>query len=80
MSASPRQWSVKVVSPASGPLEVLRDGAPLGTQIGTGLTTPVEVMLVSVGTCFALSCHSALTLRNQQRVGFAVSVVGRKAP
>ena len=80
MSASPKQWTVKVVSPQVGPLEVLRDGAPLGAEIGPNLTTPVEILLVSIGTCFALSCHAAFTLRKRDRVGFEVSVTGRKAP
>ncbi|HEY0340275.1 MAG TPA: OsmC family protein [Steroidobacteraceae bacterium] len=79
MSATPKQWTVKVVSPPVGPLEVLRDDAPLGAEIGPNLTTPVEVLLVSIGTCFALSCHAAFTLRKLARVGFEVSVTGRKA-
>ena len=80
MSASPKQRTVQVVSPQVGPLGVLRDGVPLGAEIGPGLTTPVEILLVSVGTCFALSCHAAFTLRKRERVGFEVSVTGRKAP
>ena len=71
---------MKVVSPPASPLEILRDGAPLSAEIGPGLTTPVEILLVSIGTCFALSCHAAFTLRGQERVGFEVSVTGRKAP
>ena len=80
MSTAPKQWTVKVVSPPASPLEILRDGAPLSAEIGPGLTTPVEILLVSIGTCFALSCHAAFTLRGQERVGFEVSVTGRKAP
>jgi uncharacterized OsmC-like protein len=79
MSAVPKQWTVKVISPAAGPLQVLRDGAPLPAEIGPGLTTPVEVLLISVGTCFALSCHMAFTMRGQQRVALEVTVTGRKA-
>jgi len=82
MSAAPvKQWTIQVVSPVSGPMEILRDGAPLAlTRIGPGEVTPVEVMLVSVGTCFALSCHAAFPVRQQQRVAFTVNVTGRKAP
>jgi uncharacterized OsmC-like protein len=80
MSAAPKQWTLKVISPAAGPLQILRDGVPLPAEIGPGLTTPVEVLLVSIGTCFALSCHMAFTMRGQPRVGLEVSVTGRKAP
>jgi uncharacterized OsmC-like protein len=80
MSAASKQWTVKVMSPAAGPLQVLRDGVPLPAEIGPGLTTPVEVLLISVGTCFALSCHMAFTIRGRQRMGLEVSVTGRKAP
>ena len=79
MSTAPKQWTIKVISPAVGPLQILRDGAALPTEIGAGLTTPVEVLLVSIGTCFALSCHAAFTLRGQERVALEVSVIGRKA-
>ncbi len=73
-----KQWAVRVVSPVSGPLRVLRDGLPLGEEIGVGQTTPVEVLLVSVGTCFALSCHAAFKMRGEARVEFHVDVSARK--
>jgi uncharacterized OsmC-like protein len=78
--SSPKQWTVKVISPAAGPLEVLRDGQPLPAAIGPGFTTPVEILLVSIATCFALSCHAAFTLRGLERVAVEVSVTGSKAP
>jgi uncharacterized OsmC-like protein len=80
MSVGPKQWTVKIVSPPAGPLGVLRNGIPLPAEIGPGLTTPVEVLLVSIGTCFALSCWAAFAIRRLERVGFEVSVTGRKAP
>lgn len=80
MSAAPKQWTVKIVSPPAGPLAVLRDGTPLPAEIGPGLTTPVEMLLVSIGTCFALSGWAAFAARGLERVGFEVSVTGRKAP
>jgi uncharacterized OsmC-like protein len=80
MSVAPKQWVVKIVSPPSGALTVLRDEMPLPAEIGPGLTTPVEILLVSIGTCFALSCHAAFAGRGLKRVGFEVSVTGRKAP
>jgi len=80
MSASAKQWSVKIVSPPAGALAVLRDGVPLPAEVGPGLTTPVEILLVSAGTCFALSCWAAFAARGRERVGFEVKVTGRKAP
>jgi uncharacterized OsmC-like protein len=80
MSAAAKQWVVKIVSPPAGPLAILRDGVPLPTEIGPGSTTPVEVLLVSIGTCFALSCYAAFATRRIERVGFEVSVTGCKAP
>jgi len=80
MSVAPKQWTVRIVSSPAGPLAVLRDGMPLPAEIGPGLTNPVEVLLVSIGTCFALSCYAAFATRGLDRVGFEVSVTGRKAP
>jgi uncharacterized OsmC-like protein len=80
MSVAPKQWAVKIVSPPAGALAVLRDGIPLPAGIGPGQTTPVEILLVSIGTCFALSCWAAFATRGLGRVGFEVRVTGRKAP
>jgi uncharacterized OsmC-like protein len=80
MSVAPKQWTVKIISPAAGPLEVLREGLRLPKEIGPGRTTPVDLLLASIGTCFALSCQAALTARALERVAFEVSVTGHKAP
>jgi uncharacterized OsmC-like protein len=80
MSIAPKQWAVNIVSPPAGALAVLRDGVPLPAEIGPGLTTPVEILLVSIGTCFALSCWAAFAARGRERVGFEVQMTGRKAP
>jgi len=74
-----KQWAVEIISPAAGPLAVLRDGAALPVEIGPGHTTPVELLLASIGTCFALSCWAAFTARGLERVRFEVRVVGHKA-
>jgi uncharacterized OsmC-like protein len=75
-----KQWTVTIVSPPTGPLAVLRDGMPLPAEVGPGLTTPVEMLLVSMGTCFALSCWAVFASRGRTRVAFEVSVTGHKAP
>lgn len=78
--AATRQWTLKVISPAAGPLRIERDGTALDlNQIGPGLATPVELLLVSVGTCFALSCQAAFTQRKKPLVGFEITVTGLKA-
>jgi len=79
MNAAVKQWAVKVISPPVGALAVLRDGVPLPTEISPGAATPVEVLLASIGSCFALSCNAVFATRGVQRVAFQVSVTGRKA-
>jgi uncharacterized OsmC-like protein len=79
MNVAEKQWLLTVVSPAAGQLEVLRDGTALPAEIGPGLTTPVELLLASIGTCLALSCWAAFASRGLKRVGFEVRVMGRKA-
>lgn len=80
-AAPAKRWSIQVISPAAGPLQVRRDDAPLDlNQIGPGQVTPVELLLVSIATCFALSCQAALVLRQQPSTAFEVEVRGSKAP
>ena len=79
MNMVSKQWALEIISPPAGPLAVLRDGTTLPREIGPGQTTPVELLLASVGTCFALSCWAAFSARGLERVGFQVSVVGQKA-
>ena len=79
MNVVSKQWALEIVSPPAGPLAVLRDGKAVPIEIGPGQTTPVELLLASIGTCFALSCWAAFAARGVERVGFAVSVVGHKA-
>jgi uncharacterized OsmC-like protein len=81
MSTTPtKQWSIQVVSPKAGSLRVLRGAVPLDlNHIGPGEVTPVELLLISIATCFALSCHAAFPLRQQTRTTFEVEVSGAKA-
>lgn len=75
-----KQWSVSIVMSASGSLKVLRDGVHLDlNQIGPGQVTPVELLLVSIGTCFALSSLSAFPLRQQPVTALEIKVTGTKA-
>ncbi len=79
MTIATKQWTVKIISPPAGSLVVLRDGVSLPAEIGPGQTTPVELLLVSIGSCFALSCWAAFSARGLERVEFEVGVTGRKA-
>jgi uncharacterized OsmC-like protein len=79
-AAPARQWSIQVICPAAGALQVRRAGALLDlNHIGPGQVTPVELLLVAIATCFALSCQAAFALRQQQSTAFEVEVRGSKA-
>lgn len=79
MNVVSKRWALEIVSPPVGPLAVLREGSTLPAEIGPGQTTPVELLLASIGTCFALSCWAAFSARGLERVGFEVNIVGHKA-
>jgi uncharacterized OsmC-like protein len=77
----PGHWTVRTRSSGTKPLTVwcqeqlLEQKAP--GQIGA--ISPVEYLLVSIATCFALSCRSALAQRHRAEVDFEVIVRGSKA-
>jgi uncharacterized OsmC-like protein len=75
----PRQWSITTLSAPDGALAVHRNGAPLAALAFDQQLTPVELLLIAVGNCFALSCHAAMAARQRERVAFAVRVTGTKA-
>jgi uncharacterized OsmC-like protein len=74
----PRQWSITTLSAPDGALAVHRNGAPL-VELAFHELTPVELLLIAVGNCFALSCHAAMAARQRERVAFEVRVTGTKA-
>ncbi len=78
-TAAPRQWSITTVSAPDGALAVQRDGVSLSGSVFDNQVSPVELLLIAVGNCFALSCHAAMTARRRERVAFEVRVTGRKA-
>jgi uncharacterized OsmC-like protein len=75
----PRQWSITTLSAPDGALAVHRNGAPLAAPVSDQQLTPVELLLIAVGNCFALSCHAAMAARQRERVAFEVRVTGTKA-
>ena len=74
----PRQWSITTHAASDGALAVHRDGASL-LGLAFDQLTPVELLLIAVGNCFALSCHAAMAARQRERVAFEVRVTGTKA-
>jgi uncharacterized OsmC-like protein len=75
------RWIVRVHSSGTKPLTVwcqdqLLDLKP-PDQIGA--VSPVEYLLVSIATCFALSCRTALAQRDRTGDEFEVIVRGSKA-
>jgi uncharacterized OsmC-like protein len=76
---APRQWSVTTVSALDGVLAVHRNGIALAGLASDPQLTPVELLLIAVGNCFALSCQAAMAARQENRVPFEVRVTGTKA-
>jgi uncharacterized OsmC-like protein len=74
----PRQWSITTLSAPEGALAVHRNGVPLAGLAFHELT-PIELLLIAVGNCFALSCHAAMAARQRELVAFEVRVTGTKA-
>jgi len=76
-----KRWSVTVLSDVDGPLRLFAGHEPdTEWSAGTRLDlSPVELLLLAVGTCYALSCRAALAARRLPRVGFRVTTLGVKA-
>lgn len=51
----------------------------VGTSAAVGAMAPMEYLLASVATCFALSCQAVLAARKVEAPPFAVDVRGVKA-
>jgi hypothetical protein len=57
----PKRWCVRAVSVAGDPLRLTCNDRPLEDK--TCSISPVEYLLISVASCFALSCRMALEER-----------------
>jgi uncharacterized OsmC-like protein len=75
------RWRVRVHSSGTKPLTVWCEDQLLDqkTPGQIGAVPPVEYLLVSIATCFALSCRVALAQRERTRDDFDVIVRGSKA-
>jgi uncharacterized OsmC-like protein len=76
-----KQWSVSALSSAKDPLRLFCGGRPLTQNASATIdgVSPVEFLLISVATCFALSCRAALIPRKLSDAAFEVTAVGTKA-
>jgi uncharacterized OsmC-like protein len=80
-TTAPKRWLISVRTSTSKPLEIYCAGRPL-TQSAPATVddvSPVEYLLISVATCFALSCRAALSARQLPQSAFEVLVLGEKA-
>jgi uncharacterized OsmC-like protein len=77
---SVKRWSVNAVSEGQLPLTLFCDGRPL-TQNGSAAgdnVSPVQYLLISIASCFALSCRAVLSRRKLSQVSFEVVTIGEK--
>lgn len=80
MTKSLKRWSVNAVSEGQSPLTLFCDDRPFGgSAVGTPETlSPVQYLLVSIASCFALSCRAELRRRKLGNISFEVVVLGEK--
>jgi uncharacterized OsmC-like protein len=80
MTKSLKRWSVNAVSEGQAPLTLFCDDRPLGRSAIAALETlsPVQYLLISIASCFALSCRAELSRRKLANTSFEVVVIGEK--
>jgi uncharacterized OsmC-like protein len=73
-----KRWSVNAVSEGRARLALYCEGRPLAgdASVSLDLVTPVHYLLLSIASCFALSCRAILSRRNLGRVAFEVVAIG----
>ncbi len=76
-----KRWSVNAISEGRTPLTLFCDGRPLTQSTPATLddVSPVQYLLISIASCFALSCRAVLSRRNLRQNCFEVVAVGEKA-
>jgi uncharacterized OsmC-like protein len=78
-NAPGKRWSISARSVESQPLTFFREGKPLAGSDGAALS-PVEYLLLSVASCFALSCRVAGTTLGAPPLSLHVVARGEKLP
>lgn len=77
-----KRWTVNAVSAGHAPLTLFCDDRPLGrSAMGVAeILTPIQYLLISIASCFALSCRAELKRRKLSNISFEVVVMGDKEP
>jgi uncharacterized OsmC-like protein len=75
-----KRWTVNAVSEGQLPLALFCDGRPLtsGPHTIADSISPIQYLLISVATCFALSCRAVLSRRKLSQMFFEVVAIGEK--
>jgi uncharacterized OsmC-like protein len=75
-----KRWSVNAVSEGPTSLTLFCDDRPLGHALAAPENlSPIQYLLISIASCFALSCRAELGRRKlSSRIPFEVVVTGDK--
>jgi uncharacterized OsmC-like protein len=75
-----KRWTVNAVSEGQLPLALFCDGRPLPPNPPTiaDSVSPVQYLLISVASCFALSCRAVLSRQKLGQTSFEVIAIGEK--
>ena len=75
-----KRWSVNAVSEGHSPLALYCDDRPLGHSVTSSPEnlTPIQYLLISIASCFALSCRAEIRRRKLGNLSFEVVVMGDK--
>jgi uncharacterized OsmC-like protein len=76
-----KRWSVNALSAGHGALQIFADGRPLAHSSPGVIdnVSPVEFLLISAASCFALSVSAVLRARKLSAMTFEVVATGEKA-
>ncbi len=80
MTKPHKRWSVNAVSEGTRSLQLFCDDMPLGKALTMSENlSPIQYLLISIASCFALSCRAELGRRKLgTRIPFEVVVTGDK--
>jgi uncharacterized OsmC-like protein len=75
-----KRWTVNAVSEKHLPVALFCDGRPLPTNPPTiaDSISPIQYLLISVASCFAVCCRAILSRRQLSEDSFEVVVIGEK--
>jgi uncharacterized OsmC-like protein len=78
----PKRWTVSAIATLQAPLTIRCNNVPFdqGAPGALGTTSPVELLLISIASCFALSLRMAMVERHLDLQSFSVFVEATTAP